>query len=255
MLWRQVIRDTTVALLSGQTDAETRVYTSPVLPLRRERPLPTLSVYTLNEVTTPLGESGPFELQHDLDLSIECVVELATPPDWTEEQRLKADVCAPLDRLCEQVDRCLQYNVNWYQPLKLDIVRRTTRTTVGQVSETDRRTATAVMIYTVVYTEIVEPDIPDELLYVDLQVDVIDPACDPNTEGHPTDPPDGYPGGCPGPDGRIEVHLRVPKTGTLWPVLSARTPAEWRELWNALLFPRRPLGSPPGNGAPAPTED
>jgi hypothetical protein len=254
MLWRQYIREQTVAALRGETDAETRVYTSPVLPLRRERPLPALSVYTLNDVVTPLGDSSAWELQHALDLVVEVVVELQTDPDWTEEQRLAADVCAPLDRLCEQVEQCLYYNPQWYVPLKLDVSRAGTRITIGQVQDTDRRTASAVLTYTVVYVEIVEPDLVDDLLAVDLQVDVIDPAADPNVDGHPTTPPDGYPGGYPGPDGRIEVHLRVPKDGTLWQLLRSKSTDQWRELWRAVLSPRRSLGRPPADGPPVSKE-
>jgi hypothetical protein len=238
MLWRQVIRDTTVGLLLNTTDAGPRVYTSPILPLRRDRVLPAISVYTLTDVVTPLGESGPWELEHNLDVAIECVVEFPTDPNDSADQRLTADAQVPLDQLCEQVEAQLAYKPQWYRPLLIDIVRSTTRITPASVQDADRRTMSAVITYTVAYVEICDPQIDDQLNLVDIQIDVIDPAADPNVTGHPTAPPDGYPGGYPGPDGRIEVHLTVPKTGTLWPLLRGRSAREWRDIWRTVLFPR-----------------
>jgi len=212
---RQAIREITLDVLKvARTLAEDRVYPTPILPWRRERPLPAIGVYTLDERGTPitagLANAGPFQLQQALELRIEVLIELATDPAQTADERLRLDTCAPLDVLCEQIERATRRNPDWYTPCDgIDAIASwSTHQELGRVEETDRRTAAATITALVTYTDIDEPEIEDPLLRVHVKVDVIDPAADPNTP--PVWPPDGYPGGYPGPDGRIEVEFDVP---------------------------------------------
>jgi hypothetical protein len=228
---RQAIRTITVDVLkAARTDADVRVYPTPIIPQRRDRPLPAIGVYTLDERGTPLApgvsNSGPFQFHQTLDLRIEVLVELPTDSSLSPADRLELDTCATLDRLCDQIERATRRNPDWYTPCDgpdgLD--SWTTHQELGRVEDTDRRTAAAIITGLVTYTDIDEPDILDELQLVRTGVDVIDPAADPNTTGHPTDPPAGYPGGYPGPDGRIEVQFDVPGPGDppLWPATRAK---------------------------------
>jgi hypothetical protein len=227
VLNRTLIRNTTVAILkAANTAAGDRVYPSPILPWRRERPLPAIGVYTQGERSTPLngGMSGPFQLRQSLDLTIECVVELPTDATLTPDDRLRLDTAAPLDALCAEVTRALLPNPLWYGAGTVEgfdgLEGWATRIELGRVEDTDRRTAAAIIYAIPTYVCIAEPTIDDRLEVVGILVDMIDPAADPNTTGHPTTPPDGYPGGYPGPDGRIELELVVPGPNDppLWPV-------------------------------------
>jgi hypothetical protein len=220
-LQRQVVRERTVAQLMGRTAAGDRVYPSRVVPYRREQPLPAISVYTLAEVGVPLGNMSAFQFQESLQLTIEAVVERETAEGDTADARLRADVCAPLDALCAEIEQALWPNFTWYDCMISGAERKEWRLDLGAPNETDRRTAAATLAATLNYADIYEPTIVDNFETLWLEFDVIDPAADPNVDGHPTAPPDGYPGGYPGPDGRIELAVRVPKDGTLWPLLRA----------------------------------
>jgi hypothetical protein len=225
---RAAIRQITVDVLkAARTDAADRVYPTAILPWRRERPLPAIGVYTLDERGTPLttggvANSGPFQLHQTLELRIEVLVELPTESSLTPEERLRLDTAVPLDALCEQVEAATRRNPDWYTPCESfdGLEGWLTRQELGRVEDTDRRTAAAIITASVAYTDIDEPTIVDRLEVVGFTVDVIDPAADPNVDGHPTTPPDGYPGGYPGPDGRIEVTFDVPRPTDppLWPV-------------------------------------
>jgi hypothetical protein len=228
---RQAIREITIDVLkAARTDAADRVYPTPILPWRRERPLPAIGVYTLDERGTPmtLGGSnmGPFQFRQSLELRIEVVVELPTDADQTPDERLRLDTAVPLDRLCAQVERATRRNPDWYIPCDSieGIEAWWTHQELGRVEDTDRRTAAAIVTALVNYTDIDEPEIADRLEDVGIAVDVIDPAADPNTTGHPTEPPPHYPGGYPGPDGRIEVEFNVPGPGQppFWPPDASR---------------------------------
>jgi hypothetical protein len=218
MLQRQIIREATVDQLYGRTAAGPRVYPTPILPWRRERPLPAIGVYTLHEGSEALGDSGPFQFRQTLDVMIEVITELETPADISAEARLLADAAAPLDALCEEIENVLLANRLWYQHFET-VGRWETRIELARVDESDRRTAAATITAPVVFTCIHEPEITDRYERMHIDIDLIDPAADPNTTGHPTEPPDGYPGGYPGPDGRIEARLDLPKPGDppLWP--------------------------------------
>jgi hypothetical protein len=218
MLQRQIIREATVDQLYGRTAAGPRVYPTPILPWRRERPLPAIGVYTLREGSESLGESGPFQLRQTLELAIEVITETETPPDVSPEARLLVDAAAPLDALCEEIEAALLANRLWYQHFE-NVAGWESRQELARVDESDRRTAAATITARVTFTCIHEPVIPDRFLRMHIDVDLIDPAADPNTTGHPTEPPDGYPGGYPGPDGRIEARFDLPKPGDppLWP--------------------------------------
>jgi hypothetical protein len=224
MLQRQLIRERAVTVLYGRTAAGPRVYPTPILPWRRERPLPAIGVYTLHEGSESLGESGPFQFRQTLDVTVEVITECETPPDISPEARLLVDVCAPLDALCEEIEDALFGTVEWYllppdpvtgkrAVLFEQAARNETRIELGRVEDTDRRTAAATITIPIVFTCIHEPEIVDRYERMHVDVDVIDPAADPNTTGHPTTPPEGYPGGYPGPDGRIEVTFDLPRPG------------------------------------------
>jgi len=222
---RQAIREITLDVLkAARTAAEDRVYPTPILPWRRERPLPAIGVYTLDERGTPISGSGvanagPFQFHQSLELRIEVLTELETDPATTADERLRLDTCVPLDMLCEQIERATRRNPNWYLPCDgIDALEGwATHQELARVDESDRRTAAATITATVTYTDIDEPEIEDKLEQVHVRVDVIDPAADPNTP--PVWPPDGYPGGYPGPDGRIEVEFTVPgpEDPPFWP--------------------------------------
>jgi hypothetical protein len=210
VLRRRTMRDATLAALLNQTNAADRVYPTPILPWRRERPLPAIGVYTLGERATPLGgvgNMGPFQLRQSLDITIEALVEVLTDETLDADARLRLDTQTPLDELCAQISCALLPNVAWRNPIE-GLERWETRVELARVDEADRRTAAATITATVNYTCIAEPIIADQFLRSWFDVDVIDPAADPNTTGHPTDPP-GYPGGYPGPDGRVEVQFAV----------------------------------------------
>ena len=71
---RTTIRQAVAALLSGETAAETRVYTTRVRPYRKGD-LPAISVYTLEETVSADGSAtAPRELERDLQLVIEAWV-------------------------------------------------------------------------------------------------------------------------------------------------------------------------------------
>jgi hypothetical protein len=203
MLQAQLIRNLTRQVLTDATDAGPRVYGSPILPLRRDRPLPALSVYTLNDAQEPLGESGPYQLRHHLDIVIEAVTELATDPSQTADDRLQLDACAPVDALVEQVKETLYPNPLWYGALKLSPIHRIVeRREFANIIDSDRRTAAAIITLTVVYDEIFEPNPPDFFYLGMVGVDMIKPF---NPNLAPI-----------GPDGQIDVTVRIPTSGTLW---------------------------------------
>src|SRR4029077_7446554 len=99
VLRRRRMRDLTIACLVNQTDALDRVYPTPVLPWRRERPLPAIGVYTLNERAVPLGlgNMGPMQLRQSLTITIEALVELLADETATADERLRLDTATPLD--------------------------------------------------------------------------------------------------------------------------------------------------------------
>jgi hypothetical protein len=218
VLRRQHIREHTVAVLqAAQTAAGDRVYPSPVLPWRRERPLPAIGVYTKDErgvAPDGRGHSGPFQLRQSLELVIEALVELPTEAELTQDERLRLDTQAPLDALCAQISVALLSNPDWYAPIGEwppplfdGLPARATRVEFGRVENTDRRTAAATITHTVTYGCVAEPNIKDDFLVAFFDVDVIDPAADPNIK-------------YPGPDGRIEVTFTAPgpRDPPLWPV-------------------------------------
>jgi hypothetical protein len=209
---RQAIRTLTIDLLkAARTDADVRVYPCPIIPQRRDRTLPAIGVYTLDERGTPLSsgvsQTSPFQFHQTLDLRIEALVELPTDPSLTPDDRLALDVCAALDTLCEQIERALRRNPNWYLPCDgpdgLD--SWTTHQELGRVEDTDRRTAAAIITALVTYTDIDEPEILDELQQVQTGIDVIGPVE-------------------PAPDGTIDVQFVVPRPGDppLWPADRAK---------------------------------
>lgn len=181
ILHRQRIRDTTIALLkAAQTAAGDRVYPSPVAPYRRDRPLPAIGVYTLREESSPLGSSpsnsGPFQLQQTLDLAIELLVELPTEAALDAAGRLALDTAAPLDALCAQVSLALLPNPLWRGPSASGFEGLngwSTRCEFGSPTETDRRTAVAVITASCVYSVVAEPTITDHFLRAFFDVDFI----------------------------------------------------------------------------------
>jgi hypothetical protein len=212
---RRHIRETTVALLqAAQTFAADRIYPTAILPWRRERPLPAIGVYTLDEAGTAVegGHSGPLGIEYALELRIEIVVETESAADQTPDARMRIDSAALLDGLCDQVTEALLPSVP-FRALIEAVSAWSTKQEPARAEDSDRRTMAATITGMLRYTCWYEPVITDDLCGVRLQVDVIDPAADPNTTGHPTTPPDGYPGGYPGPEGRIEVDLTIPRPG------------------------------------------
>lgn len=225
LLCSQRLRDGTITALIGKTDAEDRIYATPIIPWRRDRPLPALGVYTLAERGAPFGtnQMGPVQLRMSCDLSIDVLIELPTDDTLTPDGRLRLDTATPLDLLCEQVMNALLPVPSWVN-LSEGVERWERRTVLGPVGETDRRTAAATITITLNDSCIYEPVITDQLDTIVVGIDVIDPAADPNTTGHPTEPPPHYPGGYPGPDGRIEVDFTIPPPGSppLWPPTKGR---------------------------------
>jgi hypothetical protein len=225
MLHSRLLRDLAVTALLGKTLAGDRVYPTPVVPWRRERPLPAIGVYTFAERGVPLGglgNMGPIQLRQSCELTIEALVEVVTDPALDAEARLRLDTAVPLDQLCAQISVLLSQafvmDPAWLAAIE-GLERWERRYDVPRVDEADRRTIAATLTATLNYTCIAEPVITDKFLTAWFDVDVIDPAADPNVTGHPTEPPAGYPGGYPGPDGRIEVEFHVPPPGAppLWP--------------------------------------
>lgn len=229
-LRRQTIREHTVAILQAAgTAAGDRVYPTPILPWRRERPLPAIGVYTLEErgvAPDGKGVNGPFQLTQSLQLVLDVIVELPTDPSQDQEERLSLDTQAPLDELCAQITLALLTNPAWYNPNRKPpplfdgLQSRTTHGVPGPVDKTDRRTMAARITHVLLYGCVAEPLLVDpweppgteppgvtpllRLSFFD--VDVIDPAADPNIR-------------YPGPDGRIEVRFKAPgpKDPPLWP--------------------------------------
>jgi hypothetical protein len=222
VLHSRVLRDLAVQTLLGATDAADRVYPTPIMPWRRDRPLPAIGVYTLTERGAPMGMGNmtAIQLRQSLDLTIEALVEVVTDETLDADARQRIDTATPLDELCAQISVALAQSFLTDRAWKIEGLERFDRRyDLARVDESDRRTAGATLTATLNYTCIAEPLITDNLLGLWFNVDVIDPAADPNTTGHPTTPPDGYPGGYPGPDGRVEVHFVVPGPGDppLWP--------------------------------------
>jgi|SRR5215475_11799003 len=217
-LRRQTIRERTVEILKAAgTDAGDRVYPSAILPWRRERPLPAIGVYTLEErgvAPDGRGLSGPFQLRQMLELVVEAIVELETEPPQDQDERLRLDTQTPLDALCAQITIALLGNPEWYAPrgtfpppLFDGLQSRHTSVHFGRTEKTDRRTAAAKITHVLVYGCVATPYIVDDLVLVYFDVDVIDPAADPNIK-------------YPGPDGRIELVFTAPgpRDPPLWPV-------------------------------------
>lgn len=216
-LRRQTIREHTVAILQAAgTDAGDRVYPSPILPWRRERPLPAIGVYTLDERGVAFdgkGNSGPFQLRQALELVVEVLVELPTDSTLDQDARLRLDTQATLDAMCAQITVALFGNPEWYAPrgtfpppLFDGLQSRTTHVQFGRVENTDRRTAAASITHVLLYACVAEPVIVDDFVLAYFDVDVIDPAADPNIK-------------YPGPDGRIELMFTAPGPNDppLWP--------------------------------------
>jgi hypothetical protein len=212
MLDRQDIRLATVATLqAAQTDAGNRVYPTWILPWRRELPLPAIGVYTLDENGEGIdgGIVGAFQIRYALKLCIEVVVATPGDPGLEPAARLMLDSQAPLDALCEQITDALLRNPAWYLQrwnghwcARFQGVERwETAIVLGRVEDTDQRTLGAQITATLTYGRNYDPVVTDDFCRVNLDVDVIDPAADPNIK-------------YPGPDGRIEVSLRVPRDGT-----------------------------------------
>src|SRR5262245_65579516 len=87
MLCSRRLREATIARLLDRTDAGDRVYPTPILPWRRERPLPAIGVYTLAERGTPFGQGNmsAIQLRESCDLTVEILVELVSR---SEERRV-----------------------------------------------------------------------------------------------------------------------------------------------------------------------
>jgi hypothetical protein len=79
--------------------------------------------------------------------------------------------------------------------------RLDTTAVLGRVEDTDQRTMAAQITMTLTYGENYDPVVTDDFCRAHIDVDVIDPAADPNIK-------------YPGPDGRIEVELMIPRDGT-----------------------------------------
>src|SRR5215813_14224076 len=209
MLERQEIRLATVAVLSGRTAAGDRVYPTQILPWRRPLPLPAIGVYTLEERGEAVGAG----------------LEGAA--------RLMVDSAAPLDALCEEVVQTLLRTPAWYKRATAvggrlqrfeAVPRLDTTQTPGRVEDTDQRTMAAQIQATVTYTCEYPPYVDEvDLCRVCVDFDVIEPAADPNVK-------------FPGPDGRIEVELEIPRPGIDPPLCDEpplpprRTPHPEREL-------------------------
>lgn len=214
VLHRRTLRDLTIASLLNQTDAGDRVYPTPILPWRRDRPVPAIGVYTLRERGVPPGQGNltAIQLRMSTEITIEAVVEVATDETQTADDRQRIDTASPLDQLCAQIQVTLSQAFLTQSPwidATEGIESLDTRIDLARVDESERRTAAATIVWVVNWSCIADPVIVDDFLTAWLDVDVIDPAADPNTTGHPTTPPDGYPGGYPGPDGRTEVQFNV----------------------------------------------
>jgi hypothetical protein len=117
------------------------------------------------------------------------------------------DAQAALDDLCDQITDTLLRNPSWYLMRDVDgklcarfqgVERWDTTSTLGRVEDTDQRTMSAQITATLTYGENYDPVITDDFCRMHLDVDVIDPAADPNIK-------------YPGPDGRIEVELMIPR--------------------------------------------
>jgi hypothetical protein len=213
MLERQLIRAQTVAQLSGRTRAGDRVYPTMILPWRRELPLPALGVYTLEEPGEAInggGTAGPFMIRSTLRLVVEAVTRTPAPADLEPAARLMIDSAAELDALYEEVCTALLPNPDWYAPFDPAMRRRVPlfeaverwdwSGALARVEDTDQRTTAGSLTATIRYTCEYAHVCPEDFCRVQLDVDVIDPAADPNVK-------------YPGPDGRIEVALRVPRPG------------------------------------------
>lgn len=218
-LRRQHIREHTVAILQAAgTAAGDRVYPSPVLPWRRERPLPAIGVYTRDErgvAPDGHGHSGPFLLRQSLELVIEALVETIGDPSSGQDERIRIDSQAPLDALCAQISVALLTDPEWYAPrgefpppLFDGLSTRSTHVEFGRSDNSDRRTAAATITHVLTYGCLAVPSVKDNFTVAFFDVDVIDPAADPNIK-------------YPGPDGRIEVTFTAPGPGDepLWPAL------------------------------------
>jgi hypothetical protein len=213
MLPAEQIRNTTRNLLVSVTDAGTNVFSSPILPLRRERPLPCLSVYTQRDHMVPLnGDSGCFQFRHHLDVTIEAVAETFSDITQTAGDRLQLDACTPADSLIEQVRAALYPNPLWYTALELSSIGGDdVRYEFGSILDTDRRTVAAILTVTVIFDEYFPPVVTDEFHIAYITVDCIEPF-NPNLAAI-------------GPDGQVEVTLQVPKSGTLWTLPVSRRAA------------------------------
>jgi hypothetical protein len=209
MLRRQDIRLATVATLSGKTAAGDRVYPTWILPWRRELPLPAIGVYTLDETGEGVdgGIVGAFQIRFALKLVLEVVIATPVAPDLEPAARLMVDSQAALDDLCDEITNTLLRNPAWYTMRDVDghlcarfqgVERWDTQSTLGRVDDTDQRTMAAQITATLTYGENYDPLITDDFCRAHLDVDVIDPAADPNIK-------------YPGPDGRIEVELMIPR--------------------------------------------
>jgi|SRR5215813_7467923 len=235
MLERQEIRLATVAVLSGRTAAGDRVYPTQILPWRRPLPLPAIGVYTLEERGEAVGAGleGAWMMHYTLTLAIDVLVSTEVAAELEPAARLMVDSAAPLDALCEEVVQTLLRTPAWYKRATAvggrlqrfeAVPRLDTTQTPGRVEDTDQRTMAAQIQATVTYTCEYPPYVDEvDLCRVCVDFDVIEPAADPNVK-------------FPGPDGRIEVELEIPRPGIDPPLCDEpplpprRTPHPEREL-------------------------
>jgi hypothetical protein len=210
MLDRHVIRLATVAVLKAAgTAAGDRVYPTPIIPYRRELPLPAIGVYTLDETGEGIdgGVVGAFQFRYALKLAIDVIVETPVAQDLEPAARLMVDSQQSFDNLCEQITNALLPNPAWYTlhvnghscAMFQGVERWETTGVLGRVEDTDRRTMGGTINAVLTFGRNYDPVIPDFLCRLHFDVDVIDPAADPNIR-------------YPGPDGRIEVEFMVPRT-------------------------------------------
>ena len=189
------LRQETVSRLATIPGVFRGVYDSRLPQIKREL-LPAIRVYTASS-SEGLSISIP-EFRSRASLVIQIICEDVTDPALAER----------VDRYCDIIKGRLLSDGAWLQIFERVL---SIETEVDRTVEGEWRLTTATLSFTLQYTEVWEPYIPDWLESVHIKVDVIDPAADPNT-GEPGTPPNvegGYPGGYPGPDGRIEIDTRI----------------------------------------------
>jgi hypothetical protein len=144
---RQLIRAAAVDMLTGQTDAGSRVYRTRSLPVRKI-PLPAISVYTLEELVTPESvDTAPRELTRELPLLIE---------GWV---RAGENVDDAMDELAVQIEAAMHADPYLRDTAAESILDSTV---MEVIEDGDREMGLIVLTYAVTYRTLA-PEAPTNL--------------------------------------------------------------------------------------------